>query len=90
MSVPRAGGHVIRLSCAGGQQKVNKQPVTPVCASHPSYINLFPPLRSSVPYPVVMYMPFSQEVHSNHYMCIPQTAELFAQVVVILVTRAGI
>jgi hypothetical protein len=37
-----------------------------------------------------MYMLFSQEVHTNHYMCAPKTAELFDQVVVIPVTRAGI
>ena len=34
-------------------------------------------------------MLFSQEVHSNHYMCDPQTAELFDQVVVIPPSRAG-
>jgi hypothetical protein len=37
-----------------------------------------------------MAMLFSQQVHSNHYMCVPKTAELFDQVVVIPVTRAGI
>ena len=89
MSVPRAGGHVIRLSCAGGQQKVNKQPVT-ARASQPSFISLTLPSTSAILHTAVMDMLFSQQVHCNHYMCIPQTAELFAQVVVILVTRAGI
>jgi hypothetical protein len=94
MSISKGGLSRARVAMssgclARGGDKVNRQPVT-ARASPPSCIHLFPPPRSSVPYPAVMYMLFSQEVHTNHYMCAPKTAELFDQVVVIPVTRAGI